>query len=248
MPAITLAMFIGDELGVIEARYQPMKIAAAEAQWTTCQPCSFSLFRSAAAATTRRRRRSSPCPRPQPARHQLVERQGHRPERTERRVPGEVRPGELRAQRLRAVLVHAGHGLRGGLVFLFGLWGIWLLQRRKLEHAKWFLRLAVWGLPRPHRDEQRGLAPHRGRPPAVDRPGPDADQNGVSPKHHHPRHRHQPDGVRVDLRGARCGRRRAHGALRPPRPRTRAADTRRRRRSQRGAPETGDERIPELVY
>jgi len=37
-------MFIGDELGVIEARYQPMKIAAAEAQWTTCQPCSFSLF------------------------------------------------------------------------------------------------------------------------------------------------------------------------------------------------------------
>jgi hypothetical protein len=27
--------------GVIEARYQPMEIAAAEAQWTTCQPCSF---------------------------------------------------------------------------------------------------------------------------------------------------------------------------------------------------------------
>ena len=44
MPAILLAMLVGDELGVIEARYQPMKIAAAEAQWTTCQPCSFSLF------------------------------------------------------------------------------------------------------------------------------------------------------------------------------------------------------------
>ena len=29
---------------MIEAKYQPMKIAAAEAQWTTCQPCSFSLF------------------------------------------------------------------------------------------------------------------------------------------------------------------------------------------------------------
>jgi cytochrome d ubiquinol oxidase subunit I len=44
VPAILFAMLVGDELGVIEAKYQPMKIAAAEAQWTTCQPCSFSLF------------------------------------------------------------------------------------------------------------------------------------------------------------------------------------------------------------
>ena len=43
-PAMLFTMLVGDELGVIEARYQPMKIAAAEAQWTTCQPCSFSLF------------------------------------------------------------------------------------------------------------------------------------------------------------------------------------------------------------
>ncbi len=44
VPAILLTMLVGDELGVVEATYQPMKIAAAEAQWTTCQPCSFSLF------------------------------------------------------------------------------------------------------------------------------------------------------------------------------------------------------------
>jgi cytochrome d ubiquinol oxidase subunit I len=44
IPAILFAMLVGDELGVIEAKYQPMKIAAAEAQWTTCQPCSFSLI------------------------------------------------------------------------------------------------------------------------------------------------------------------------------------------------------------
>ena len=43
-PSVFLAMFVGSELGVIEAKYQPMKIAAAEAQWETCQPCSFSLF------------------------------------------------------------------------------------------------------------------------------------------------------------------------------------------------------------
>jgi Cytochrome bd terminal oxidase subunit I len=44
IPAILLTLLIGDELGVIEGKYQPMKIAAAEAQWTTCQPCSCSLF------------------------------------------------------------------------------------------------------------------------------------------------------------------------------------------------------------
>src|SRR5215475_2734528 len=44
VPAMLFAMLVGSELGVIEARYQPMKIAAAEAQWTTCQPCSFSVF------------------------------------------------------------------------------------------------------------------------------------------------------------------------------------------------------------
>jgi cytochrome d ubiquinol oxidase subunit I len=44
LPAIMLTMFFGGRLGVNETRYQPMKIAAAEAQWETCQPCSFSAF------------------------------------------------------------------------------------------------------------------------------------------------------------------------------------------------------------
>src|SRR6202522_3478472 len=44
VPAILFTMLVGDELGVIEGQYQPMKIAAAEGQWSTCQPCSFSLF------------------------------------------------------------------------------------------------------------------------------------------------------------------------------------------------------------
>src|SRR4029079_6872300 len=44
LPAILLAMIVRDIRGVIYGKSQPMKIAAAEAQWTTCQPCSFSLF------------------------------------------------------------------------------------------------------------------------------------------------------------------------------------------------------------
>jgi cytochrome d ubiquinol oxidase subunit I len=38
-------LFIGSELGVVVTRYQPMKIAAAEAQWGNCSShCPFSLF------------------------------------------------------------------------------------------------------------------------------------------------------------------------------------------------------------
>ena len=43
-PAILLNLIVGSKLGIIETTYQPMKIAAAEAQWSTCQPCSFSAF------------------------------------------------------------------------------------------------------------------------------------------------------------------------------------------------------------
>ena len=36
---------LGSELGVVEGTYQPMKIAAAEALWNTCDShCAFSLF------------------------------------------------------------------------------------------------------------------------------------------------------------------------------------------------------------
>ena len=44
LPVTAAALMVGSHLGVVEAKYQPMKIAAAEAQWTTCQPCSFSVF------------------------------------------------------------------------------------------------------------------------------------------------------------------------------------------------------------
>ncbi|MBV8990655.1 MAG: cytochrome ubiquinol oxidase subunit I, partial [Solirubrobacterales bacterium] len=42
IPAIVIQLSVGNQLGEIEGRYQPMKIAAAEAQWNSCKPCSFS--------------------------------------------------------------------------------------------------------------------------------------------------------------------------------------------------------------
>lgn len=59
VPAILFTMLIGDELGVIEARYQPMKIAASEAQWSTWQPCSFSLLQIGGGNNDQTRPRSS---------------------------------------------------------------------------------------------------------------------------------------------------------------------------------------------
>ena len=44
LPVIVLQLFVGNKLGEIETKYQPMKIAAAEAQWENCKPCSFSAF------------------------------------------------------------------------------------------------------------------------------------------------------------------------------------------------------------
>ena len=44
IPTIVIQLSVGNQLGVIENRYQPMKIAAAEAQWKSCKPCSFSVF------------------------------------------------------------------------------------------------------------------------------------------------------------------------------------------------------------
>jgi cytochrome bd ubiquinol oxidase subunit I len=44
VPISLVNLGVGSHLGVVITDYQPMKIAATEAQWDTCQPCSFSLF------------------------------------------------------------------------------------------------------------------------------------------------------------------------------------------------------------
>jgi len=44
VPISAVNLGVGSHLGVVITDYQPMKIAATEAQWDTCQPCSFSLF------------------------------------------------------------------------------------------------------------------------------------------------------------------------------------------------------------
>jgi cytochrome d ubiquinol oxidase subunit I len=44
VPIAALNLWWGSNFGIVVTNYQPMKIAASEAQWDTCQPCAFSLF------------------------------------------------------------------------------------------------------------------------------------------------------------------------------------------------------------
>jgi cytochrome bd ubiquinol oxidase subunit I len=147
VPAILLAMLVGDELGVIEGRYQPMKIAAAEAQWTTCQPCSFSLFQIGGGPNDKNPTQIIAVPHllsllatnswdgkvtgMTPLQHQYASKYG----------PGHYTPNvfiQYWSMRVMAYL--------GGLVLLIALWGLWQTRRQKLASSRRFLWVATWSV------------------------------------------------------------------------------------------------------
>jgi cytochrome d ubiquinol oxidase subunit I len=147
VPAILLAMLVGDELGVIEARYQPMKIAAAEAQWTTCQPCSFSLIQIGGGNNDHTPTQILEIPHLlsllatnhwngkviglSPLQSQYVAKYG----------PGYYVPNvfiQYWSMRVMAYLAL--------IVTLVGLWGLWLNRRHKLARSRRFLWAAQWAV------------------------------------------------------------------------------------------------------
>jgi cytochrome d ubiquinol oxidase subunit I len=145
-PAVFLNLFIGSELGVIEGKYQPMKIAAAEALWNTCPShCSFSLAQVGGGNNDQ-----TPT--------QIIEVPDLLSILATNHVDGTVQGmNNLQAQYEKQygpgnyipnVFIQYW-GMRvmaylGGLILLFSLWGLWLLRRRTLERAKWFLFVAPW--------------------------------------------------------------------------------------------------------
>ena len=140
-----LQFHVGGQLGINETTYQPMKIAAAEANWTTCQPCSFSMLQIGGWSADDPPTKIIEIP------HLLSllatgtwngEVQGLTPlnEQYQQRFgPGEYVPDvfiQYWSMRVMAYLAT--------LVALFGLWGIWLWWRRKLATARVFLWVASW--------------------------------------------------------------------------------------------------------
>ena len=147
-PAILLNMFIGSELGVVEGTYQPMKIAAAEALWTTCPSrCSFSLFQIGGGKND-----ETPT--------QIIEVPGLLSILATNHLDGQVQGlNNLQAEYVKEygpgnyipnVFIQYW-GMRvmayiASLIALIALWGVWLIRRKRLERAKWFLYVAPWAV------------------------------------------------------------------------------------------------------
>ncbi|WP_431683591.1 cytochrome ubiquinol oxidase subunit I [Kitasatospora sp. KL5] len=182
VPVIMVAMLVGSELGVTEGKYQPMKIAAAEAQWDTCQPCSFSLFQIGGGKNDETPTKIIEIPHllsllaTNHWNGQVLGLNAVQSQYEQQYGPGDYVPNvfiQYWSMRIMAYLAV--------VVLLVGLWGIWLLWRKRLSSAKWFCRAAVWISPLPFLMNTAGwLLTESGRQPWIVQ-GIQLTSNGVSP-------------------------------------------------------------------
>ncbi len=169
IPSIVLTLFVGSELGVVETKYQPMKIAAAEGQWNTCQPCSFSLFQIGGGKDDKTPSQIIEVPHvlsllaTNSWNGRVVGLNQLQAEYEKRYGPGNYVPDvfiQYWSMRIMAYLA--------ALVLLLALWGAWLLNRGRLEGSKWFLRLSIWAVVTPFAMNTAGwLLTESGRQPWI---------------------------------------------------------------------------------
>ena len=182
LPAILFTMLVGDELGVIEGKYQPMKIAAAEAQWNTCQPCSFSLFQIGGGNNDQTPTQIIEVPHllsllaTNHWNGQVLGLNQLQAQYTKQFGPGNYVPNvfiQYWGMRTMAYL--------GALVLLISLWGLWLTYRKSLATSRVFLKVAVWSAVLPFLMNTAGwLLTESGRQPWIVQ-GIMLTRNGVSP-------------------------------------------------------------------
>jgi cytochrome d ubiquinol oxidase subunit I len=182
VPVMIVAMGVGSELGVIEARYQPMKIAAAEAQWTTCQPCSFSLFQIGGGNNDHTPTQIIEIPHLlsllatnswngkviglSPLQAQYARKYG----------PGNYVPNVFVQYWAMRAMAYAA-----ALIFVVGAWGLWLGWRRRIAKARWFLVTATWAATLPFVMNTAGwLLTESGRQPWIVQ-GIMLTKHGISP-------------------------------------------------------------------
>jgi cytochrome bd ubiquinol oxidase subunit I len=167
VPVTLVNLLVGSELGVTEGKYQPMKIAAAEAQWTTCQPCSFSLFQVGGGVRDETPTKVIQVPHllsllaTNHWNGQVVGLNELQAQYVQQYGPGNYIPNvfiQYWSMRVMAYL--------GGLLLLFGAWG--LLIRNRLAESRWFLRIAIWAVPVPFIVNTAGwLLTENGRQPWI---------------------------------------------------------------------------------
>ena len=145
-------MFIGSELGVVEGKYQPMKIAAAEALWTTCPShCPFSVFQIGGGNNDETPTQISEVPdllSILATNHLDGEVQGMN--NLQAQYVKAVRPRELHPQRVHPVLGDAGDGVpRGADRTVRALGHVAASPQDPGRARTWFLRVAPWLVIRP---------------------------------------------------------------------------------------------------
>ena len=169
LPVIVLQLFVGNKLGEIEATYQPVKIAAAEAQWENCQPCSFSAFQVGGGDKDKTPTKVIAIPHllsvlatgtfngPVEGLNQLQR------EDVKKYGPGNYIPNvfiQYWSMRVMAYL--------GALILLLALWGGWLVHRGTLARSRWFLRVSLWAVVTPFLMNTAGwLLTENGRQPWI---------------------------------------------------------------------------------
>jgi cytochrome bd ubiquinol oxidase subunit I len=181
-PTIVLSTFVGSELGVVEAKYQPMKIAAAEAQWTTCQPCSFSLIQIGGGNDDKTPTQILAIPHLLSllaTNHWNGKVQGLTPlqnQYQQKYGPGNYVPNVFIQYWSMRIMAYSAV-----LIVGLALWGLWLLWRKKMDRGRWFLRAAVWSAVLPFLMNTAGwLLTESGRQPWIVQ-GVQLTKNGVSP-------------------------------------------------------------------
>ena len=145
-PAVFLNMFLGSELGVVEGKYQPMKIAAAEALWTTCPShCAFSIFQVGGGNNDETPTQIWEIPdllsilATNHVDGQVQGLNNLQAQYTQEYGPGNYIPNVFIQYWGMRVMAYIAT-----IILLFGLWGLWLLRRKTLEKARWFLWIAPW--------------------------------------------------------------------------------------------------------
>src|SRR6478672_9113592 len=181
-PAVLLAMIVGSELGVTEDKYQPMKIAASEAQWKTCQPCSFSLFQIGGGNGDHTPTKIIQIPHllsllaTNSWNGKVVGLDEVQSQDVAQHGKGQYVPNVFIQYWAMRVMAYTA-----GLLFLLALWGLWRLRRHRLEDSRWFLRLALWAAPLPFIINTAGsVLTENGRQPWIVQ-GIQLTKDGVSP-------------------------------------------------------------------
>jgi cytochrome d ubiquinol oxidase subunit I len=140
VPATLLQLIVGNRFGAAVTSQQSMKIAASEAQWSTCQPCGFSLFQIGG-FTTSDQTPSFSITVPRLLSYMATgsfdgQVQGlNELQKQEQRAygRGNYMPNVRVVYWAMRVMAYAGV-----LMFLVAAVGAWLYWRKKLERARWF--------------------------------------------------------------------------------------------------------------